>query len=293
MRIVLLTITGDARKGIKSDSILNHYPHFDSFYFSIPSRLSVADQNHLVKRSSKFFQSQFKMSNDNLVSVVSNRDVSKKYQQAKELSWEIFYRFNQWVKVCEGIYDQELDWFISSFSGKILDFYTDDENSIFLLSFSGDSLSKIPVNHLKEISKITSPFYTFLESDLIMPDFEHENILEDEKKKMDLFIKLSDFKEYPQENFENLCGLIKFWETKFRSNLVTAEQVLIYPAQDSPSFLIEIPYFCERFGVWGTFLIGDKKIDIPLIEIVEIISNKFLDNLFQNYQKAMALILPN
>lgn len=293
MRIVLLKLTEEARKGIKSDSILNHYPHLDSFYFSIPSRLSVADQKHLIKRGSQYLQSQFSMSIVDLVSVGSSRDIRRKNQHAKELSWEIFYHFNHWVKVCEGIYDQELDWFISGFSGKILDFYTDDENSIFLIAFSGDSVSKIPVKHLIEISRTTSPFYTFLESDLIVPDFDPVNFLEDEKKKMDLFVELSDFKEYPQENFENLFDLLKFWEAQFRTHLLTAEPVRLDSYHNILALLVDIPYFCERFGVWGTLLIGDKKIDIPLIEMEEILNNKILDNHFQNYRKTMTLILPN
>ncbi len=209
------------------------------------------------------------------------------------MSWNIFYRFNQWVKVCEGVFDEDLDCFLSDFTGKIIDFYVDDNKNIFLLALSGDSVSKLPIYQLNTIFRDSSPFYTFLDQELIMPDFVPENLLIDEIKKTDILLKLTDFKDYQNEIFENFSDILKFWLAQFRSNLKGSEQVKINSSKQTGALLVDIPYFCDRFGIWGTFSIGDKNIDIPLIEIEEITSNNYLNKLYQKYQKIMAIMLPN
>ena len=293
MQIVLLSITEDLRKKIKLNSILNHFQECDLFYFSIPTNLYAADKNHLIEQSALFFKSQFMENIENSVSVENKREVRKKLQVAKELSWEIFYRFNQWIKVCEGVFDEDLDWFISGFTGKIIDFYADEGKSIFLIAFSGNSLSKLPLNHLITISRDTSPFYTFLESELIMPDFGPENMGVDEKKKTGILLQLTNLNNGQHEKFEDFSEILRDWVDQFRSNLAESEQVVLNLSQQTDAFLEEIPYFCDRFGLWGTFSIGDEKMDLSLTEIEKFSNNYNLNNLYQNYQKTMSLLLPN
>lgn len=293
MQIVLLSITKDLRKKIIPNSILNHFQEIDFFYFSIPHDLSIIDQRHLIKHSTLFFLSQFMENIENSVRVEYRREVRKKIEVAKELSWEIFYRFNQWVKVCKGVFDEDLDWRISGFKGKIIDFYVDDGKSIFLISFSGNSLSKIPINHINQIFKETSPFYTYLESEFILPDVAPENLQADDKKKTDILFELPDFKDYQNESLQDFSDILNFWFHLFHSNLAVSEQVIINSSQQNVALLLDIPYFCERFGLWGTFSIGNKIMDIPLMEIEEITNNNFLNDLFQKYQKTISLIIPN
>ncbi len=292
MRVILLKISEDIRTKIIFDSILNNFQGFDSFYFVIPPKLSISDQEHLQKQGSQFFQSQFNVNIQNRLSIVLKRDIRKVSQFSLELSWEIFYKFNNWIRVCEGIFDEDLDWFISGFNGKILDFYTDGEKCIFLIVFSYHSISKIPVEHLKTISRNNSPFFTFLEPELIMPDNGPDNLQTDEKQRMAFLLQFTDFNQYPSENLDFFSDILIFWEELFRSNLKKPEKAKIASSEINLPCLVEIPYYCERFGVWGTFLIGDKKVDIPLLEVEEFPDNDSLNNLCRKYQQTMSLMLP-
>lgn len=293
MQIILLSITDNLRKETKPDSILNHFQEYNHFYFSIPMDLSVQDQTHLFNQSTSFFQSQFISNIENHISLKNKGNLRKIIQNGKKISWEIFYRFNRWIRACEGVFDKDLNLFISGFTGKIIDFYVDNNESIYLIAFSGDSISRIPFNQLSTISQNTSPFYAFLASELIMPDFEPKNLMADDKKKTNLLFQLTNAKDYQQNNFDNFYGILKFWEDQFRSNLTVSEPVRLDSSQHTGDLLVDIPYFCERFGVWGTFLIENQKMDIPLMEIEEITNNKSLNELFHEYQKIMSFILPN
>ena len=291
MKRVLLSINQVLRNFINPTSIINIFSEVDLFYFSIPTNLTISDQNHLIKQSFLFFKSQFSVDIENHISVENKRVVTKNKKLSKELSWEIFYRFNRWVRVCEGIFDKDLDWFISGFTGKIIDFYSDEESSVFLIAFSGESITKLPLDHLQTNSNNISPFYTFLESEFIMPAIGPEDVNVDEKKRIGTMLKFSNFTNY--ENIESFSALLKFWEDQFRENLDNPVKVRINSSDQSIYQLKDIPYFDQRFGVWGTIYSGETIIDIPLMEIVEITNNRFLNNLVMDYQKLMSLLLPN
>lgn len=291
MKRVLLSINQVLRNFINPTSIINIFSEVDLFYFSIPTNLTISDQNHLIKQSFLFFKSQFSVDIENHISVENKRVVTKNKKLSKELSWEIFYRFNRWVRVCEGIFDKDLDWFISGFTGKIIDFYSDEESSVFLIAFSGESITKLPLDHLQTNSNNISPFYTFLESEFIMPATGPEDVNVDEKKRIGTMLKFSNFTNY--ENIESFSALLKFWEDQFRENLDNPVKVRINSSDQSIYQLKDIPYFDQRFGVWGTIYSGETIIDIPLMEIVEITNNRFLNNLVMDYQKLMSLLLPN
>lgn len=294
MKVVLLSFDKSLRNQLKLDSFINNFSEFELFYFSIPTRLSLSDQNHLINQSNLFFQSQFKVNIQNHISVVNKGDIRKIIKKSKEVSWEIFFRFNNWVKVCDGIFDEDLDWFISGFTGKIIDFYSDDDKSIFMIAFSGDSLSKIPFNHLLTNDNNISPFYTFLEPEFILPDSEPENFDEDETQRIRIMLKLTNFQNLKtSENIDCFSELLQFWEGQFRKNLIYPVGVRIHSADQSTYQLKDIPYFDERFGVWGTLISDEKLIDIPIMKIQEITNNNFLNNLVKEYQKTMSLLLPS
>jgi len=295
MKLVLLEINESLRNLIKPDSIFNNYSEFDLFYFSIPSNLTNADQNHLINQGFLFFQSQFSVKIENHIFIENKRDVRNIVKIAKELSWEIFFHFNKWVKVCDGIFDEELERFISGFTGKIIDFYSNDESSVFMIAFSGNSLSKIPLEHLKtNIDNKIPAFYTFLDPELIMPVLEPENANVDEKHRIELMLKLTNFQNYSiGEKFNSFSDLLNFWKNQFKENVVTPVEVRINTSDRSIYHLIDIPYFDERFGVWCTLKSDEKIIDIPIMEILEITDNKVLINLVMDYQKIMTVLLPN
>lgn len=295
MKLVLLETNESLRNLIKPDSIFNNFPEFDLFYFSIPSNLTIADQNHLINQGFLFFQSQFSVKVENHIFVENKRDVRNNIKIAKELSWEIFFHFNKWVKVCNGIYDEELEWFISGFTGKIIDFYSNDESSVFMIAFSGKSLSKIPSEHLKSnINNNIPAFYTFLGPEIIMPDLESENSNVDEKLRMELMLKLTNFQDIPTgEKFKNFFDLLHFWKDQFTEKIINPVEVRINSSDRSIYHLIDIPYFDERFGVWCTLKSDEKILDIPIHEILEITDNKVLIDLVKDYQKIMSVLLPN
>ncbi|PKO07516.1 MAG: hypothetical protein CVU41_02150 [Chloroflexi bacterium HGW-Chloroflexi-3] len=295
MKVVLLTINESIRNLLNPDSIINNFPQVDSFYFSIPTNSSIPDQNHLIKQGLLFFQSQFTIDIGSYISVENKRAIRKNLIFFKEFSWEIFFHFNKWIKVCDGIFDEDLDWFISGFTGKIIDFYSNVESSVFMIAFSGNSLSKIPLEHLKSnINNNIPPFYTFLEPDLIMPDLEPENVNVDEKQRIDLMLKLTDFQDLSTvEKFKNFSDILNFWVDLFKEKTVIPIEVRIDSSDRSIYQLIDIPYFDERFGVWCTLLSDKKYLDIPMTKILEITNNKIFNNLLMNYQKMMSLTLPN
>ncbi len=295
MKLVLLEINEGLRNLIKPDSILNNYSEFDLFFFSIPANLTITDQNHLINQGFLFFQSQFSVIVENHIFVEIKKDVRNKIKIAKELSWEIFFHYNKWVKVCHGIFDEDLDWFISGFTGKIIDFYSNDESSVFMIAFSGNSLSKIPVGHLKTIIKNDIPaFYTFLGPDLIMPVLEHEIINTDEKLRIELMLKLTNFQFFlTVEKFNNFFDFLHFWKDQFTKKIVNPVEVRINSSDRSFYQLMDIPYFDERFGVWCTLKSDEKIIDIPIMEILEIRDNEDLIDLVMDYQQIMTVLLPN
>ncbi len=294
MKLVLLEINENLRNLLKPDSLFNNYSGVDLIYFSIPKNLSIADHNHLINQGIMFFQSQFSEKVENYISVENKKDVTKKIKIAKELSWEILYRFNKWVKVCDGIFDEDLDWFISGFTGKIIDFYSDGETSVFLIAFSGDAISKIPLEHLKTNFINISPFYTFLESGLIMPDKGPENINVDEKQRIGIMLQLTNFQiNSSLEKFDRFSDLLQFWEDQFKDKLVNPIEVRINSSDQSIYQLIDIPYFDERFGVWVTLISDEKIVDVPIMEIVKVLNNKIFKELFIEYKKMMAIVLPN
>lgn len=294
MKLVLLEINDTLRNLIKPDSIFNNYLDVDLFYFSIPINITIAEQNHLINQGFMFFQSQFSVNIENHIFVENKKDFTNKIKIAKELSWEIFYRFNKWVKISDGIFDEDLDWFISGFTGKIIDFYANDETSVFLIAFSGDAISKIPLDHLKTNCITVSPFYTFLEPGLIMPDKEPENTNADEKQRIEIMLQLTNFQiNSSLEKFDRLSDLLHFWEDRFKDKLVNPIEVRINSSDQSIYQLIDIAYFDERFGVWVTLLSNNKIVDIPILEIERVINNKFFNELIIDYKKMMSIVLPN
>lgn len=295
MKLVFLEINEYLRNLIKPNSVFNNYSDIDLFYFSIPSNLTISDQNHLINQGVLFFQSQFSVKVENHIFVENKRDVRNNLKIAKELSWEIFFHFNKWVKVCDGIFDEDLDWFISGFTGKIIDFYSNDKSSVFMIAFSGNSLSKIPVEHLKtNINNNVPAFYTFLEPDLIMPVLKPEIIKVDEKQRIELMLKLTNFHGFSTgDNFYNFFDLLHFWKDQFTEKYVNPVVVRINSSERSIYHLIDIPYFDERFGVWCTLQSDNKIIDIPIMEILEITENKILFDLVMDYKKMMTVLLPN
>ncbi len=294
MTFVLLEINKDLRNQLILDSIIHNFADVDLIYFSIPTNLTISDQEHLIKQCFLFFQSQFFEKIQNHIFVDNNREVRININKSKELSWEIFFRFNKWVKVCDGIFDEDLDWFISGFTGKIIDFYSNDETSVFLIAFSGNALAKIPMDHLKTNFYNFSPFYTFLEPDLIMPDGGPENTITDEKQRIGIMLQLTDFQiNLSMEDFDCFTDLLQFWKVKFKDNLINPMEVRIDSPDQSIYQLMDIPYFDERFGVWATLVAEQTIVDVPIMEIIKVINNESFSNLIIDYKKMMSNLLPN
>ena len=95
------------------------------------------------------------------------------------------------------------------------------------------------------------------------------------------------------EKFDRFSDLLQFWEDQFKDKLVNPIEVRINSSDQSIYQLIDIPYFDERFGVWVTLISDEKIVDVPIMEIVKVFNNKIFKELFIEYKKMMAIVLPN
>jgi|GEM_PF-2372894 hypothetical protein len=298
MKILSLSISRNLRETLKKRSMINNFPLIDFFYFLIPSDLNGPDRNHFFHQGSSFFSGQFNIPVDKYISI-QEENFDFKNQKIKELSWEIFYRYNYWIKVRSGVFDDDLNMDISGFTGKIIDFYSDGKQNLFQIAYSGETIKSFSINQLLTISKFDSPFYTILESDLIMP-FTTPIDNNDEVK-----IKFSIVKELVAENklylnekslknnsYEN-NNLIIVWENELASRLINQGSILVQTKSNKKLLWTGIHNSDDFYGIWGMFEKDSEKLLLPLTEIEKVFGDKDLSKSIKNYQEIARLLLPN
>lgn len=251
------------------------------------------DYENLLIQCSHFIKRQFSKRFDIDVYAVDKEYLHHNKIRARELSWEIFYQFNHWIKVNNGIYDQNLRWDISGFTGRIIDFYKDERHTLFLISLSLESLNSIPVHHFQSTDFEFSPFYVVLASSfftpLLSPDIVHDEIEGSIKKMMNVFTKSVLIQDNPVKNLDEfLIHCSSVFDNQLRKNEVnrvkTIEQKTIVWKN-----MISID---DKFGVWGLFYDGERNIQIPIADIETVIGNHDLNNILGEYKKIMNFLLP-
>ena len=294
MKYITLNLSDTDYCNLKSNSVLRNFPEYKNFHFSIPMKLSFNDQKYLIEQGYSFFKAQFVIEIGENIVFFNKKEDFKQSSNSKELSWEIFFRYNQFIKICQGVYDETLDWFLSGFIGKIIDFYSDNNKNIFLIELSANSLSIIPESHLRSILESDSFFFTYLSSDLLMPVQNLENQAVLEENLLELFKEvLGNQDSIIFEESTSIIQLIHKWEFVFKETITRPIISKTYSYNNEILQLIDIPYSERKFGVWGTFSDHENVIDLPLIDISEISGNNTFSQLLQEYKKQITPLLPN
>lgn len=298
MKILSLSISRNLRETLKKKSMINNFPLIDFFYFLIPSDLNNPDRNHFFHQGSSFFSGQFNIPVDKYISI-QEENFDFKNQNIKELSWEIFYRYNYWIKVRSGVFDDDLKMDISGFTGKIIDFYSDGKQNLFQIAFSGETIESVSINQLISISKFASPFFTILESDLIMPFTSLHDNNDVGKIKFSILKELfTDKKYHPNDILFNnysceIINLITAWENEMASKLKKEGNIIVQTKSNKKLLWTGLNNSDDFYGIWGLFEKDGEKLLLPLTEIMKVFGEEDLFLSIKMYQEIARLLLPN
>lgn len=280
-------MTSKTRKNLISNSTLINFCDYEYFYFKIPPYLTKSEKKHYTQQAQLFFHRQFLLLDENLISIVSGNNLRKKESKAKEISWEIFFQFNKIVQVKDGVFDENLNSSIAGFIGKIIDFYNDDDSTLFLISFTSDSIKKIPLEVLKYQSRLVSPFFTILESDFLLPlsnfiDNDYEEI-----EKIKIIEEILEVENQRGNEYLDLANYLSFWKEQIQLELNNQEEICV--ENDDYSVLIwkNISFLDTKYGLWGTFIRDNVEIELPLIDIETVPGHRKLDQVLQDYKNFM------
>jgi hypothetical protein len=299
MNIILLEIPQESQNIRKLNSYLNNYLNIECFYFHIPDNLTKKDHDHLEKIAKHFFECQINSPIESFVT--SNEKILMEIDPSriKEIPWDIFYKFNKSVIVKSNVYDENLDCDISGFEGRIVNFYSGEDQDVYQIQYSAESLHQIPLMKLKQVSKISSPFYTYLEPDDIMPKFDKTNSNLDQSELIKVLVNIIDTPDLPGEiralipESGSFLEIIRIWEYFFKNLLQELNLIKVELNNHKTHQLIEIYDSDEFNGVWGKFWDGNFNNLFPLEDINKAIDFEKFNNLLYNYKQIMSLILPS
>lgn len=291
MKYLQLQIDNKLINHLKSESLFNQFPKIHFFYFTIPSFLSYQDKDYLVKQGYSFFLSQFDIDVSGQIKEVSR--LSGKYSKNthKKLTWDLFYRYHKWIKICEGVYN-ETNQSISGAIGKIVDFYSDENQIVYLIEFP--KMEDFKKNNLLSENEVIKEVldYLFLTSDLFMPAKEPENIEIIEKLQTKSLVMNSRLQfELDTRNVDTISNFIHCWEKLLQTKFSQHFPSVTHLSQNRQYRLIDIPYSERRYGVWGTFENNYQIIDIPLIDVINLEGNEILDKLLISYKSEINQLL--
>lgn len=299
MKVILLEVPINSLALRKADSYLNNFSDKNYFYFQIPDNLPKTDQEQLVRIAKNFFKLQINSPIEGFLStkeIFLSEDIQTK---GKEISWEIFFKFNQLITVNPNVFDDNLDWDISGFKGKIINFYSGDDQDIYQIRYSAESLNHIPIQKLKQISKTDSPFYTYLEPDYIMPDMSKFNFTQDQTDLVKLVFNIFDHLALPEDVLSlfsisnSFLEIVQKWEGILKKQSLESQAIEVYLANQNKYQLVEIGESDEFFGVWGNFVKEEIHYLFPLTEIKKVRNHRNFNSYIQSYKQIMKLILPN
>ncbi len=299
MKVILLDIPVGSSAQRNQGSYINNFLDKNIFYFQIPVHLPKKDQGHLEKIAKEFFQDQITSPIERYLAIKEINFSGDIQTNSKEISWEIFFTFNQLITVNSNVFDDNLDWDISGFKGTIINFYSGDDQDIYQIRYSAESLRKIPIQKLKKISNTSSPFFTYLEPDYIMPEMSKFNSMQDQRDLVKLVENILDHLSFPPDVFSTIfetnsfLEIVQTWEGIFKSHSPQTHSIEVYLSNKNNYQLVEICGSDEFFGVWGNFVKENIHYLFPLTEIKKVINHRNFNNHIQSYKQIMKLILPN
>lgn len=299
MKVILLEIPFESFILRNQGSYINNFRNKNIFYFQFPVHLPKKDQDHLEKIAKKFFQDQINSPIESFLSIKEINLFVDTQINSKEISWEIFFNFNQLITVKTNVFDENLEWDISGFKGTIINFYAGDDQDIYQIRYSAESLSKIPLKKLKQISNISSPFFTYLEPDYIMPEMSKFDCIQDQRDLVKLVENILEHLALPQYESSTFAEthsffeIVQAWEAIFKKHTIQTQSIEVYLSNQNKYQLVEICESDEFFGVWGNFVKEDIQYLFPLTEIIKVINHSSFNRNIQSYKQIMKLILPN
>ena len=279
------------------NSFVRNFPHVQFFYFLMPDSCTTEEKKHLIDFGNTFFLSQFPSSVEKYLSIKNFSFLKDHSKTAHKISWEIFYKYNQWVKIRSNVFDGYLKSNVSGFTGRIINFFSGENQDVYQIALSGESLSRIRKVKLQTISKKYSPFYTYLEPEFLLPIYSQENKLAVSLIEILAGLIKSNNRLIPEET--DLSGVSDFldilfrWESYlkcfFKNNQIYkirtyGNQIYNWRGIHSSDVL---------FGIWGEFENNDQVFIYPLTDILEVFNDKELSDNFHNYLSIAKLILPN
>lgn len=303
MKFLTLEIPQYLETRKKKTSYLINFPDKTVFYFKIQDNSSIEEINHLTTIGKDFFSSQFDYPihhTPNKFITLRNEDyVLTKQMESHEISWEIFYTYNHWIKIKPDVYDDTLDWDISGFTGRIINFFSGEDEDIYQIEYSGHSLKQMPIENLQNISRNISPFFTYLEPEFIMPYLPSSVDHQEERVKVRILEKILNHKkqsinpDFSIHEISSFLEIIQNWETVLQKFLVANSDIQVRLSNRKKYQLINIHGSDEFWGVWGNFLRNKKHCLFPITEIVEIGNSRELQQTLKAYKEMMNLVLPN
>jgi hypothetical protein len=296
MTIISIYLSDISRKSLKDNSIIKNYPSINYYYFLVPSEISEKDRDNFCKQGISFLSAQFNNPIENLISI-NDVNYQEIIQMGKELSWDVLYQYDSWIQVRSGVFDDELGLDISGFIGRIIGFFSNRNQNLFQIAYSGNTISKIKINPHK--SKFVSPFYTILETDLILPSVHPDDIHFDENLKFkfarETFKHQNIFPESEVTDLKYLgfYRLIVEWEYELTTKLPKNNHVWIQTKTKKDLLWTGIHNSDQYYGIWGKFEKTEEKILLPLTDIEKIFNNNDLFISLKRYKKFAKIFLPN
>ena len=176
---------------------------------------------------------------------------------------------------------------ISDFIGKIVDFYNDGDTTIFLISFSGESLKKISIKYFKSNTFQISPFFSILEPEFLLPlPYISENNFED-RDKLDLIAQILGIEDLMIIEELDLEKSFLFWTEKIQSEKEKINQTIVDTEDYSTLTWKDISFSDKKYGLWGTFVNDTEEFELPLFDIINVKEHEKLNDILDQYKDFM------
>ena len=208
----------------------------------------------------------------------------KQTKSCSDLS--MYYQFNDWIIVRNGVYDQSLKQNIELFEAKIVDFFNDGEKDVFFIKWGENALNRISKKKIQSlIQNGVSPFDTYINSDQVLPyrklgpdrdlSIIHMEIFLDYAHKI-----FKDYLEDPENLFLHQKQQLTFinWEYHFHEKFNKQKPTIASNYQKENFKIINTAGSDEKNGVWISIDRKGQELVIPLIDVERIITPVFFKN---------------
>ena len=297
MRTLIVKINPDIPKQI-ADIFQNKYSS-NTLCYQIQSDLTRIEINYLLKYFSEriFFELNeicdygfFKALNPETIFDFEIINNEKQINSCSDLS--MYYQFNDWIIVRNGIYDQSLKQNIGLFEAKIVDFFNDGEKDVFFIKWGENALNQISNKKIHSlIQNGISPFDTYINSDQVLPYRKQGTDRDLSVIHMEVFAKFAhkNFKEYwdDPENlyFQNNQQLtVVNWEHHFHEIFNKQKNTIATDYQNENIKINNTAGSDDKNGVWISIDRKGQELIIPLMDVKSILTPVFFKKDLKIYQ---------